>query len=48
MQAGGGRGCARHKDEVIPPEEHLHTTDDRATPLDGWRTFTLLVGYKPM
>ena len=47
MEAGGGRGCARHKDEVVPPEEHLHAADDRTTTLDRWRTLALLMGYKP-
>ena len=47
MQAGRGRGRARHKDEVVPPEEHLHTADDRPTTFDRWRSLTLLMGYKP-
>jgi hypothetical protein len=46
VEAGGGRGRARHKDEVVPPEEHLHAAEDRATTLDRWRTLTLLMGYK--
>ena len=47
IEAGGGRGRARYKDEVVPPEEHLHATDDWATPLDRRRLVSLLMHYKP-
>lgn len=48
METGGGRGRARHKDEVISPEEHLDAADDRATPLDGAWSVTSLVCHKPI
>ena len=47
MEAGGGWGCARDKDEVVSPEEHLYTANDRATPLYGSRLVSSLVGHKP-